>query len=201
MPGDPQLRAAIEQARLSNGRPVNLRRAAAGDLVAVRDFYRQLNDESTYYRFFAIRRPVPEQELRDVVGATDQHVTMLATADDQLIGIGEYIVGNDPEEAEVAFVVADDHHREGVATLLLERLAVIAHEKGLLRFIANVLPDNDDMKLVFRTVGLTTHRHFDDGVVKVTLDLTSVGALLTAAESRALQTPSDDQGLGSTFVS
>ena len=77
--------------------------------MAVSDFYRRLDDESTYYRFLGTRRPLPEQELRDVVGATDRHVTMLAIAAGQLVGIGEYIVGNDPEVAEVAFVVADDH--------------------------------------------------------------------------------------------
>ena len=73
---------------------------------------------------------------------------------------------------------------------------MIAHERGLLRFVATVLPENAEMRLVLRTVGLTTCGHFDDGVVNVTLDLTSVGALAAAAESRARHTPADDQGLG-----
>ena len=102
-----------------------------------------------------------------------EHVTLLASIDRRLIGIGEYIIGADPTEAEVAFAVADDHHREGVATLLLERLAVIAHERGLLTFTATVLPGNADMQLVFRTVGLAVRSRFDDGVIKTVLELAS----------------------------
>ena len=53
-----------------------------------------------------------------------------------------------------------------MATLLLERLAVIAHDRGLRRFTATVLPDNRDMQLVFATVGLPgPHGRFVDGVV------------------------------------
>ncbi len=179
----------LEHACLSNGRAVDLRLASPGDYHAVRDFYRALDDESTYFRFFGIRRELPEHELRDVVGATDSHVTMLAMVDGRLIGLGEYVCGAEPDEAEVAFAVADDHHREGVATLLLERLAVIAHAKGLRRFTAAVLPDNADMQLVFRTVGLCTRNTFDDGVVTVTLDLTTLPAMRDAAQIRSQHPP------------
>ena len=115
------------------GQPVDIDRAVPGDLEAVRGFYARLGDTSTYYRFFGLRRHIPEGELRAVVGESADHVTLLATIDHELIGIGEYIVGRRPTEAEVAFAIADDHHREGVATLLLERLAVIAHDRGLAR--------------------------------------------------------------------
>lgn len=178
----------LEHCHLSNGQPVDLRPATPEDFDAVRDFYRTLGDDSSYFRFFGIRRNLPEDELRDVVGATASHVTMLAMVDGRLIGLGEYITGSNPDEAEVAFAVADDHHRQGVATLLLERLAVIAHEHGVRRFTATVLPGNADMQLVFRTVGLTTRNTFDDGVVDVTLDLTSLAAMRDATAMRAQQT-------------
>ena len=154
----------------------------------MRNFYERLGDTSTYYRFFGLRRALPDAELRRVVGDSAEHVTLLASIDDRLIGIGEYIIGADPTEAEVAFAVADDHHREGVATLLLERLAVIAHERGLLTFTATVLPGNADMQLVFRTVGLAVHSRFDDGVIKTVLELASLTALTAAAE-RACAAP------------
>ena len=68
-----------------------------------------------------------------------RHVTLLAWLDDRLIGIGEFIVGDDPTEAELAFAVADDHHHEGVATLLLERLAVVGRRCGLERLTARTM--------------------------------------------------------------
>jgi len=176
--------AQTESALLSTGVTVDVARASPADLAAVRDFYRQLDDTATYHRFMGLRRQLPDDELRGVVGATTDHVTLLATVAGRLIGIGEYIIGTDPTEAEVAFAVADDHHREGVATLLLERLAEIGHGRGLLRFTATVLPDNADMQLVFRTVGLPMQSRCHDGVVSVVLDLSSVVELLVATARR-----------------
>ena len=177
-------RIAVDRALLATGQPVDICRAAPADLAAVRNFYERLGDTSTYYRFFGLRRALPDGELRRVVGEGPEHVTLLASIDGRLIGIGEYIIGADPTEAEVAFAVADDHHREGVATLLLERLAVIAHERGLLTFTATVLPGNADMQLVFRTVGLAVRSRFDDGVIKTVLELASLTALTAAANAR-----------------
>ena len=183
-----------EIARLVTGQPVDIRLATPADMTLVRSFYEDLDDVATYYRFFGIRRQLPDRELRSAVSGTSSHVTLLAFDENGLIGVGEYIIGTDPTSAEVAFAVADDHHREGIATLLLERLALIAHDRGLLRFTAMVLPDNADMQLVFRTVGLTTHTCFEDGVVDVVLDLSSVVSLRAAAAKRAVPEPTKLSG-------
>ena len=47
-----------------------------------------------------------------------------------------------PEEAEVAFAVADALQGEGIATTMLAHLAQAAEEQGIERFVARVLPDN-----------------------------------------------------------
>ena len=52
--------------------------------------YAASTDTSTYYRCFGIRRHLPDSELGAVAGAGTQHVTLLASIDEQLIGIGEY---------------------------------------------------------------------------------------------------------------
>lgn len=154
-------------------------------MARVRAFYEHLSDTSSYYRFFGIRRAIPEQELRGMVTQdVPRHVILLASIGDELIGIGEFIVGHKPDEAEVAFAVADDHHREGVATLLLERLAVVARRCGLRQLVAQTLPGNREMLLVFRTVGLAEQAHFDGGVVDVTLDLSTLDHLEAEAEIR-----------------
>ena len=66
----------------------------------------------------------------------------------------------------------------------------------LVRCIAQTLPGNHDMLLVFRTVGLTERAHFDGGVIEVTLDLSTLDHLETEAEHRhrqALQHRRDDE--------
>ena len=110
--------ADIERdASLSNGRTVHIAPASLDDLERVRAFYATLSDTSTYFRFFGIRRALPESELRHAVDpAVREHVTLLATIDGALAGIGEFIIGTTGDDAEVAFAVADDHHHEGIAT-------------------------------------------------------------------------------------
>ena len=55
----------------------------------------------------------------------------------------------DPAAAEVAFAVADELQGRGIGTRLLERLAALAAEQGIERFVAEVLPDNRAMLGVF----------------------------------------------------
>jgi hypothetical protein len=163
-------------ARLLTGRAVQITRATPTDLATVRAFHERLGDTSTSTRCFGDRRKIPVDELRAMVGASATDVTLLAWSDQRLVGVGQYIVAGSARDAEVAFAVADDQQHEGVAILLLEQLAVIAHERGLLHFTATVLPHNHDIRVVFATVGLTA---VDDGALRVRLDLSAVVAMLS----------------------
>jgi GNAT superfamily N-acetyltransferase len=175
-------------ALLINGHPVHIAPARLSDLGRVRLFYQYLSNASTYYRFFSIRRAIPDRELLNMVDpAVEAHVTLLATVDGALAGIGEFIVDPSNEEAEVAFAVADDHHHEGIATLLLEALVVIARRRNIKRLTAVTLRDNADMLLVFRTVGLSERTSLDeDGIVHVTFDLLAEDELEERSTERHL---------------
>lgn len=66
-----------------------------------------------------------------------------------LVGHAVYIqIGATP--AEVAVEIADRMHGVGLGTILIERLAVVAEERGITRFVAEVLFDNRAMLDVFR---------------------------------------------------
>jgi acyl-CoA synthetase (NDP forming)/RimJ/RimL family protein N-acetyltransferase len=173
---------------LVTGRAVHIRPANRDDVPALRDFYVGLGDTSTYYRFFGFRPFIPDDELRR---ATDQdvhrQVTLLADADGATIGVGEYHGLSNGEEAEVAFAVADAHHGEGVATVLLEDLALIARAAGYRRLVADVLPGNAAMANVFRAVGLIHRSWFDGGTVHVQLDLAADDVLQDHADLRDWQ--------------
>ena len=159
---------------LATGRAVHVRPADPSDIERLRTFYEQLDEHSTYLRFFSLRRSIPDDELeRATVHDVRRHVTLVTESDGELIGVGSYHADPDEEEAEVAFTVADDHHHEGIATVLLEDLALIARAAGFRRLGAETLPENAAMLGVFRTVGLVHRLWFEDGVVRVQLDLTS----------------------------
>ena len=64
---------------------------------------------------------------------------------------------------------------------------MIAKAAGFRRLVAETLPDNAAMQAVFRTVGLVHRSWFEDGVVRVQLDLTADNLLQDDADQRDWQ--------------
>ena len=104
---------------LRDGRTAHIRPIRPSDAELLVDFYSRVSDESKYYRFFA---PMPQLSERDVARFTQvDHVDRVAfvmTVAEQMIGVGRYDMITDAE-AEVAFLVEDQHQGRGVAQLLL----------------------------------------------------------------------------------
>jgi GNAT superfamily N-acetyltransferase len=102
------------------------------------------------------------------------HVALVALIEEAgqktIVGGGRYVVVQ-PGKAEVAFVVIDQYHGQGIGSLLLQHLATIARAAGLHELIAEVLPENKAMLKLFERSGLpmTTTRETD--VVHVNLQL------------------------------
>ncbi len=171
--GTVRMDAFDRYAVLANGHAVHLRPAAPDDAPRVRDFYEHLGDTSTYYRFFGLRRAIPDREVAALVAPElPRHATLLACMGDEIVGVGElHVLDADPTSAEVAFAVTDDLHGQGIATLLLEDLAVVAEQVGVQRLVAETLPGNTAMQLVFRTAGLDERHRFDSGLMDVVMEL------------------------------
>ena len=66
------------------GKRSTMRWPYPADLDRVRNFYGHLNDTATNYRFFGIRLHLADSELGAVVGAGTQHITLLASIDEQI---------------------------------------------------------------------------------------------------------------------
>ncbi|WP_150242808.1 bifunctional acetate--CoA ligase family protein/GNAT family N-acetyltransferase [Nocardiopsis quinghaiensis] len=156
---------------LTDGGTAHLRPITAEDTDLLREFHARLSPETIYYRFFA---PYPKLSDRDVRRFTnvdyEDRVALVATISDSLVAVVRYDKVA-PEEAEVAFVVEDTHQGRGLASVLLEHIGAAARERGVRRFIADVLPENRRMINVFREAGYTAQQTFDEGVIRLTLDL------------------------------
>ncbi|GAA3723615.1 bifunctional GNAT family N-acetyltransferase/acetate--CoA ligase family protein [Salinactinospora qingdaonensis] len=137
----------------------------------LQEFHAKLSAETIYYRFFA---PYPRLSQRDVKRFThvdyEDRVALIATISGVMVAVVRYDKVSE-DEAEVAFVVADEHQGRGLASVLLEHIGAAARERGVRRFIADVLPENRRMINVFREAGYTAEQTFDEGVIRLTLDL------------------------------
>ncbi len=173
---------------LRDGRPARLRPIRPSDADRLVAFYRRVSERSKYFRFFA---PYPDLTERDVQRFTtvdhDKRVALVVTLGEQIIGLARYDAIDD-RQAEVAFLVEDAHQGRGLGQLLLEHLAQAARERGLQRFVADVLPDNSRMIQVFREQGYRVAGGMTDGVLRLEFPIeptdTAVGVML-AREHRA----------------
>ena len=86
--------------------------------------------------------------------------------------------------AEVAFAVDDRFQGKGLATLLLERLAIRAAQNGFEKFQATTLVDNMAMLEVFRDSGFAIRSKTTAGVVELQLSLTPSAEGVRSAENR-----------------
>ncbi|MFF3165575.1 bifunctional acetate--CoA ligase family protein/GNAT family N-acetyltransferase [Streptomyces sp. NPDC003273] len=182
---------------LRDGGTARIRPITVDDADRLVSFYEQVSDESKYYRFFA---PYPRLSAKDVHRFTHHdfvdRVGLAATVGGEFIATVRYDrIGTDgmpasapADEAEVAFLVQDAHQGRGVASALLEHVAAVARERGIRRFAAEVLPANTKMIKVFTDAGYTQKRSFEDGVVRLELDLEPTDrsvAVQLAREQRA----------------
>ena len=67
----------------------------------------------------------------------------------EIIGIASYAM-DEPDRAEVAFVVREDYQGKGVASFLLDILEKIARENDYKGFSATVLRENQTMIHIFK---------------------------------------------------
>jgi acyl-CoA synthetase (NDP forming)/RimJ/RimL family protein N-acetyltransferase len=166
---------------LADGGVAHLRPIRSSDGEKLLAFYDRVSPESKYLRFFA---PYPRLSDRDVKRFTEvdyvDRVAFIITLGDDMIAVGRYDRLED-DHAEVAFLIEDAHQGRGIAQLLLEHLAQAARERGIRRFVAEVLPENRRMAKVFADAGYRVSKGIEDGLLTVEFPIlptnTSVGVM------------------------
>jgi GNAT superfamily N-acetyltransferase len=58
-----------------------------------------------------------------------------------------------PDEAEIAFMVADEYQKQGIGTAMLNHLYSIARQAGLKRLYALATPDNEGAPRLLKRLG------------------------------------------------
>ena len=169
----PENYSVTEQMR--NGREVEIRALRPDDKDDMLAAVGRTGTQSLQRRFFVVKRGFSEKEIAFFMNIDfANHVALAALADEGgrkiIIGGGRYII-TEPGQAEIAFVVIDDYQGQGIGTLLMRHLAVIARKAGLKALIADVLPENAAMRKVFGKFGFETQRGIDPQVVHLVLTL------------------------------
>ena len=170
---------------LADGGTVHVRPITPADAGRLQDFHSRLSPQTVYYRFFTPLPRLTEAQVRrfTTVDHVDR-VALVAMLGDDIVAVARYDRLPETSEAEVAFVVRDDHQGRGLGSVLLEHLAAIAGERGLRRFVAEVLPDNRQMVRVFLDAGYQATRSYDEGVVRLSFPIAPTESSLEVMRSR-----------------
>lgn len=177
--------AGGREVHLADGRLATIRAIRPSDREAFLAFHAGLSAASRYLRYFSARRDLPERELRHYTEVDQRdHAGVVAVVDGRLVGHALYDRLADPCEAEVALEVADAFQGHGIGTLMLEELAHLALRAGIRRAVAHVLPGNQRMLQVFRDLGFAERAAFEDGVVRVELELAATRRFASAHRAR-----------------
>jgi len=145
------------RAALADGTALRVRPIRPEDAALERDFVEhQISEQSRRTRFLgAVRTLTPEMLARLTQLDYERELALIALSEDtdQMIGVARYNPNPDGESCEFAVTVADAWQRRGAGTLLMERLMDAARDAGYRRMTGNVLPDNDAMLHLARSLG------------------------------------------------
>lgn len=140
---------------LKNSQTAFIRPLYPSDEFEYRNFFYSLKEETVYRRFFYKMRLFSHEIAQQQWAEVDYHDNMSLIGrvqkgqHSEVISIASYTLDKDGY-AEVAFVVRDDYHGQGIAGHMLGYLEQIAIENNFAGFVATVMEDNKAMLNVFK---------------------------------------------------
>ena len=145
-------------------------------------FHETLSEESVYMRYFHMmnltQRTAHERLTRICFIDYEREMALVAerenpeTGEPEILGVARLSRHHSvPDEAEFSILVTDDFQRQGVGTVLMEKILEVARAEELHRLIAEILPENRAMQRLSRKFGFHLRRDVKGGVVRADLDL------------------------------
>ncbi len=169
---------------LRDGGTAHIRPMSPDDRDRLVRMHARLSDQTIYFRFFAFHRLLSDKEVERFTRVDHvDRIALIAVVGEEMIGVVR-CERVSPGEAEVAFVIEDAHQARGLGSVFLEHLAAAARERGIGRFVADVLPNNRKMINVFQEAGYVVKRDYDDGVTRLEFSLAPTETSTAVTQTR-----------------
>ena len=150
--------AANEKLVLPNGHSVVIRPIVPQDAAGEQDFVATMSPTSRLRRFHQGLSVLPDDVLRAFTQIDYRsHVALVAetgpSSARSLIADARYVVDSGEASAEFAIAVSDQWQGSGLGRHLMQRLMRHAAEAGLVRLHGDILPNNQPMLALMRSLG------------------------------------------------
>jgi acetyltransferase len=178
----PYPRQSIWKEETREGEPVTIRPIRPEDEPLMVKFHESLSEQSVYMRYFHMlnlsQRTAHERLTRICFIDYDREMALVAertnseTEEREIMGVARLSrPGGIPDEAECAVLISDHFQRQGLGTLLLDKLISVARAEGLRHITADILFENYIMQHISKRLGFRLHRDTEEMVMKADLDL------------------------------
>ncbi len=122
------------------------------------DFFYSLSKETNYYRFFSYRKRLTHEQLASFTQIDyNREVAIVAVVrqdgKDKIVGVNRLVYYPNKEKYEFAIVVGDDWQSRGVGKILMDKLVLIAKDKGINEIYGSVLAENGKMLRFAKKIG------------------------------------------------
>ena len=156
---------------LADGGTAHVRPIRPADAERLRAFYSRLSDESIYFRFFGPRPRLSDREVAGSPTSTTSTGSRSSPRSAPRWSRSSATTGSSRARPRWPSSSRTPTRAGASPRCCWNTWPPTARERGIDRFVADVLPANQKMMGVLRQAGYTPQSRFADGVVRMTLDL------------------------------
>jgi acetyltransferase len=166
--------------KLKNSDLVIIRAIRSSDEPLLARFHERLTDRSVYLRYFSILSlscRVAHEHLARICLIDDREFALVAVlqheggVEEEILGLGQMVRRNGPDDAELGLIVRDDYQNQGLGTRLSECLLEISRAVGAQRVVSLMLWENLAMRTIGRRFGCDMEFVPGEHAVRATLAL------------------------------
>ena len=175
-----KLRQFGRHVKLKNSVLVIIRAIRSSDEPLLARFHERLTDRSVYLRYFSILSlscRVAHEHLARICLIDDREFALVAVlqheggVEQEILGLGQMVRRNRPDDAELGLIVRDDYQNQGLGTRLSECLLEISRAVGAQRVVSLMLWENLAMRTIGRRFGCDIEFVPGEHAVRATLAL------------------------------
>ena len=143
----------------------------ASDVRGLQELFYHLPLNDIYTRFFTGMKslPVSKAEYLCNVDYSNQMAFVVTYGNrecEKIVGSSLYVVDQEADMADVAYMVLHEWQGKGIGTILQSRMCEYARSKGIKGFTADILPENKSMIKLAEKCGILEKKYVD-GVFEI----------------------------------
>ena len=161
--------------KLTDGTPIVIRFIRPDDKERLRTAFKKLSPHSNYLRFLTPVGNLTQSQLKYLTEVDQKTHVAIGAHDKDLNGIGvaRYIkIKDEPDTAEFAITIIDEHQNKGLGTKLLQLLIEAAIENGIQKLIGFVLEENTCMLHIINKLEAVINRD-EENILRVEIELST----------------------------